>query len=223
MQVATLDSKRFDGPVVRVRSQVFREFMESPTNPSIPLLVTTTDIRTPKVSQLTADPISEIAWWIEGASQQFRILSDIFLVPALDNPHYARWRHVLATAQPGTALGLFKEEDWEARRVALFRTMSAHMKASWCRPVPGSVLKGGEDEAKSWPERVEEPNESMSEEEYKMAKRNWDAALSNFALMLVDPIEIDFVDVGVNPNTRSLFTKTLDGINVTWNEQALVP
>jgi hypothetical protein len=197
--------------------------MESPANRSLPLLVTTTDIRTPKVSQLTADPIGEIVWWIQGTQQQFRILSDMFLVPAPDNAHYARWRDVLATAQPGTALELFKEEDWEARRVAVFLTMSAHMKASWCKPVPGSVLRGGEDEAKSWPERVEEPNESMPEEEYKEAKRNWDRALNNFALMLIDPIEIDFVDLSVNPNTRSLFSKTVDGINITWNEQALVP
>ena len=65
-----------------------------------------------------------------------------------------------ANAGLGSAYAALAKEpnfDWEAKRVEVFKTMSAHMKASWCRPTPGSKLSEDDDEAKKWPERVEEP------------------------------------------------------------------
>ena len=90
------------------------------------------------------------------------------------------------------------------------------MRASWCRPVPGSRLHGGEEEARKWPVRVEEPADGDREE----SRQNWETALGNFALLIVDPTEVDFVDLGVAPNRRTRFWKTNLGV---WEEEDLVP
>lgn len=95
--------------------------------------------------------------------------------------------------------------------------MSAHMKASWCRPVPGSPLLGGDEEAKKWPERVEEPKDGDGNEENR---KNWETALANFALVVIEPLEVDYVELGVMPNRRAKFWKNGDGV---WEEQAVVP
>lgn len=107
--------------------------------------------------------------------------------------------------------------DWDTKRLEVFRSMSPYMKASWCRPVPGSPLAG--HDPKSWPERVDEPDEKSDTEEEKTKKKNWDTALSNFALLLIDPSEVDYVDLAVKPNQRTRFWITQG----RWEEQALVP
>ncbi|KAJ3499747.1 hypothetical protein NLJ89_g10063 [Agrocybe chaxingu] len=209
MQVATLDTSSSLGTISRVRSQIFRDWLESPQNASLPLLLTSTDIRAPKVSQLTASSKAEVVWWIEGTAQQFRIIADIYTVPHPEHALHSHFLDVLAKSESGTGLALFINEDWEARRVALFKTMGAHMKASWCRPVPGSPLKG---------------DPAAGKEKYEEAKRNWETALGNFALMIIDPIEVDFVDLSTSPDKRTLFTKKVSADDgVQWEETDLVP
>jgi len=70
--------------------------------------------------------------------------------------------------------------------------------------------------AKKWPVKLEEPTDGDSEE----ARKNWEAALENMALLVIDPTEIDFVELGVRPNRRTRFWRTSDG---GWEEEALVP
>lgn len=94
--------------------------------------------------------------------------------------------------------------------------MSSHMKATWCRPVPGSRLEGGYEESKKWLVKLEEPKESDSEE----TKKNWQTALDNFALLIIEPQEVDFLELGVVPNRRTLYRRTKDGL---WESDALVP
>lgn len=108
------------------------------------------------------------------------------------------------------------EYDWETKRVEVFKNMSAHMKASWCRPTPGSVLEGGPDAAKKWPVRVEEPKEGDSEE----VRKNWATALGNFALVVIEPSEVDYVTMAVVPNRRFMFTRAVEG---GWDEVEVVP
>jgi len=221
IQIATIDSTRPEGPIPRVRSHIFRAFLDSAANPSLPLLLSSTDIRTPKVQQLTTKPQAEVVWWIEGTKQQFRIIADIHIVPTPSHPLHSNFKQNLSNAEADSSLSLFKNDNWEARRVAMFKSMSAQMKASWCRPVPGSRLEGGQEEAKRWPDRIEEPKLGLPKEE---AKRNWDMALENFALVIIDPIEIDFVDLSSPPDRRTLFTKQKDASHsVVWVEEELVP
>ena len=105
--------------------------------------------------------------------------------------------------------------DWESKRSQVFDSMSGHMKASWCRPTPGSKLEGGYEEAKKWPQKLPRLGEAETEED----KKNLEIALGNFALVLIDPFEVDFVELGVNPNQRTKFTR--DGEN--WVEEIVVP
>ncbi|KAG5339495.1 hypothetical protein C0989_004011 [Termitomyces sp. Mn162] len=215
VQLASIDPTT---PVPHVRSLIFREFISPRSKPSLPLFLTTTDIRTPKISQIISNPHVEVAWWIEGTQEQFRISGIASAIPAPTNSLYKHFLHNVEHAVPNSAVATLKDEhfDWEAKRKESFENMSAHMKASWCRPTPGSPLEGGEEEAKKWPIRLEEPSEDGDEE----AKKNWDTALGNFALLIVDPTDVDYVELGVIPNRRTRFWRTSDG---SWDSEATVP
>ncbi|KJA28370.1 hypothetical protein HYPSUDRAFT_129559 [Hypholoma sublateritium FD-334 SS-4] len=223
IQIATLE-KKSDRIVPRVRSHIFRSFLDCPMNAGLPLLLSSTDIRTPKVRQLTQDPSADIAWWIEPTKQQFRISCEIYLLPAPGHHLHAHFTDVLANANRETSLAQFKTHDWEETRQTMFKSMSAHMKASWCRPIPGSPLIDDPKKVTvdSWPERLEDPGSDVTEEGYAEGKRLWDIALDNFALVVIDPYEIDFVDLSLIPNERILFTKQKGSLG-WWNEQKLVP
>ncbi|KAJ3865710.1 hypothetical protein EV359DRAFT_38153 [Lentinula novae-zelandiae] len=211
MQLASIDAT---SPIPHVRSHIFRSFLAPISNPALPLILTTTDVRSPKTAQIIANPHVNIAWWIEGTQEQFRISGVASIISSPQDPLYKQFIYSTTSRE---------NFDWEVKREEVFKTMSAHMKASWCRPTPGSPLLGGQEEAKTWPERVDEPkdsDESDESEEEKKNRKNWDVALRNFALILVDPTEVDYVELGVFPNRRSLFNRSTQGI---WKEQELVP
>ncbi|KAG6883552.1 hypothetical protein C0993_005501 [Termitomyces sp. T159_Od127] len=215
---ALAEHEKATAPVPHVRSHIFREFITPKSKPSLPLFLTTTDIRTPKTAQIISNPHVQVAWWIEGTQEQFRISGTASAIPAPTNSLYRQFLHNVKHAVPNSALATLKDEnfDWEAKRRESFKNMSAHMKASWCRPTPGSPLEGGEEEAKKWPVRLEEPAEDADEE----AQKNWKTALDNFALLVVDPTDVDYVELGVIPNRRTRFWRTSDG---SWDSEAIVP
>ncbi|RXW17596.1 hypothetical protein EST38_g8258 [Candolleomyces aberdarensis] len=213
----------------------------------LPLVVTSTDLRTPKVSQIKANSKVEFAWWINGESDddktriQFRISGKAFLIPSPTGPSkdlYGEFEKTvedsfkLPRSEAQGYLGLqslsnvYQQSSpkgfWESQRQASFRSLSAYMKASWCKPPPGTPLSlyGGPEAAKKWPQRVEEPSESDSPEEREKKQKNWDEALGNFVLVLIEPVEVDFVDLGVQPNKRFRFWRDEKGV---WGEQELVP
>ncbi|KAI9067180.1 hypothetical protein FKP32DRAFT_1564218, partial [Trametes sanguinea] len=104
--------------------------------------------------------------------------------------------------------------DWEAQRRELFAKMSPGMRASWCVPgAPGSVLESYEEQ-KAWPRKV--PQDPETEED----RKNEETALKNFALMLIEPVSVDWVELGVQPNRRTVFTRREDGV---WTEQLAIP
>ncbi|KAG6874623.1 hypothetical protein C0992_007241 [Termitomyces sp. T32_za158] len=215
VQLASIDPT---APVPHVRSHIFREFIIPKSKPSLPLFLTTTDIRTPKTAQIISNPHVQVAWWIEGTQEQFRISGTASAIPAPTNGLYKQFLHNVKHAVPNSAVATLKDEnfDWEAKRKESFKNMSAHMKASWCRPTPGSPLEGGEEEAKKWPVRLEEPTEDADEE----FKRNWETAMENFALLVVDPTDVDYVELGVIPNRRTRFWRKSDG---SWDSEVIVP
>ncbi|KAG7100015.1 hypothetical protein E1B28_001802 [Marasmius oreades] len=232
IQLASIDP---NSPIPHVRSHIFRSFLTSKKNPEserLPLILTTTDIRTPKVKQIIENSHVEIAWWIEGTQEQFRISGIASVIPARDHPLYKYFEDAIKVAEPSSGLRKIVGEngtdfDWEEKRGEVFATMSPYAKAGWCRPAPGSLLTGGEEEAKKWPVRVEKPGDEksedgkeVSEEEKAKNKKNWETALGNFAVMIVDPTEVDYVEVGVFPNRRTKFWRNERGF---WEESPLVP
>ncbi|KAF5377123.1 hypothetical protein D9757_008807 [Collybiopsis confluens] len=237
IQLASIDAS---SPIPTVRSLIFRSFLNPNSNPELPLIISTTDVRSPKTVQIIANPHVHVAWWIEGTQEQFRVSGTASIIPSPLDPLHKHFLHSTTTtpssvspsligsshiASSGGLAALGRENfDWEAKRNQVFQTMSAHMKASWCRPTPGSPIAGGEEEVKKWPERIDEPRNSQGSpdesEDEKENRRNWDKALRNFALLVVDPTEIDYIELGVIPNRRTKFTRSAQG---TWKEEALVP
>ncbi|KAJ7292673.1 pyridoxamine 5'-phosphate oxidase-domain-containing protein [Mycena rebaudengoi] len=206
LQCASIDPST---PVPHVRCLLFRSFMSPTDDPSHPLLVLTADVRTPKMAQMIANPHVQVVWWFDGTQEQYRIAGRAHIIPA---PGHALHKHFIHSVQ---ALSHGAAFDWEAKRLEIFRSMSPNSKASWCRPVPGSRLKGGQDEAKKWPVEIEEPKEGDEE-----GKRNWETALSNFALIIIEPTGVDYVELSPVPNLRTRFWMTA---KEEWTEEQLVP
>ncbi|KAI0763994.1 pyridoxamine 5'-phosphate oxidase-domain-containing protein [Trametes elegans] len=208
-QVASIDARNKP----RVRSQVHRGFFTPDDRPDLPLLVTSTDARSAKVAQLLSNQHVELAWWMEGSQEQFRLSGYAHIRPSPTAPG----DESRPTPIPADAAALKALEaqgfDWETKRRALFAGMSPGMRASWCVPrAPGSALASAEEQ-EAWPRAV--PPEPSSEED----ARNYEAALSNFALMLVEPVEVDWVELGVKPQRRTFFKREGE----KWVEQPVVP
>lgn len=198
--------------IPRVRSCILREFLGAKASPSLPLLLSTTDIRTPKCTQILSNPDVEGVLWIEKTQEQYRFTGKTSIIPTPAHPYHAQF-----DPSRGPALTALKNEgiDWEKKRTESFDTMSGHMKASWCRPVPGSKLDGGYEEGKKWPEKLPKLGEAENEED----KKNLEKALGNFALLVIDPVEVDYVELGVIPNQRTNLTREGE----KWVEQIVVP
>ncbi|KAF8167326.1 pyridoxamine 5'-phosphate oxidase-domain-containing protein [Crassisporium funariophilum] len=214
LQLATIDANG----IPRVRSLTFREFLVDPANPSLPLLLCSSDVRTPKINQIVAHPKAELVWWVEPTKHQFRIIADVHISPDPAHDLSSRFQDGLKDAGAGTALVLFGGYDWEAKRRALFKTSMGAIKASMCRPVTGSRVK--EDE-KEWPQTLEDPDADgvdMPQEKREEARRNLEEALSNFALIVVDPIEVDLAEFS-RESHRTHFSKKSGGQG--WDEVML--
>jgi len=195
--------------VPQVRSCIIRELISPDGNKHLPILLTTTDIRTPKVEQILANDTAQINWWIEPTQDQFRLTGKVSIFPDPANKAFHSGGNVGFKTLPGGF-------DWGAKRVQVFDSLSDHMRASWCRPTPGSRMEGGYDEAKKWPKSVPTTTGATNEEEKKLVE----VALGNFALVLIEPTFVDWVQMGVVPNQRTFFTRGDDG---SWIETIVVP
>ncbi|KAI5120803.1 hypothetical protein M0805_002430 [Coniferiporia weirii] len=233
-QLATIGSSGTFASVPRVRSLIHRAFL-APRTPARPLLLTTTDVRTPKAHQLAQNARVELAWWLPRPEEQLRIIGTAHVLPSPDFSLRASGEaeytdkekediegavKALREAFPRVELG-GETFDWEALRGEQFDVMSGHMRASWFRPTPGTRLDNPEL-ADSWPQKLPKRKE-VADEDTDMnpeMKGQVDAALRNFALVVIDPTEVDYVELGVVPNRRTRFFKNEEG---SWMEEALVP
>ena len=66
------------------------------------------------------------------------------------------------------------------------------MRATWCRPAPGTPLKGGYEEMNDWPVAVPKPSDAKTEKE--------ELALSNDAIIVIEPLNVDWVEMVIKPN-----------------------
>ncbi|KAH9043665.1 pyridoxamine 5'-phosphate oxidase-domain-containing protein [Lactarius pseudohatsudake] len=203
-QLATVD----DAGKPCVRSLVHRAFLVPPSRPAFPILVTSTDIRSAKVHHIAHANTVELVWWINATLDQFRI-SGLALVFA--SPQRSIIPHTAVECGGINALEM-SGVDWEAKRRELFDAVSEETRASWCRPI-GIPLKVGE--ANDWPTTVPKPNEAKTDREKELAE----LALSNCAIIAIDPLRVDWVQLGTKPYQRTFFTRTEDG----WSEEAIVP
>ncbi|KAJ7757585.1 hypothetical protein B0H16DRAFT_1721318 [Mycena metata] len=98
-------------PVPHVRSC---GFVFPTDNPSRPLLLSTTDVRTPKTPQMIANPHVQVVGWINGAAPHRR-----------KGAHRPRTgpRPPQALCAPISALSEGQKYDWEAKRLELFKVL----------------------------------------------------------------------------------------------------
>lgn len=180
-----------DNDVPRVRHIAHRSFLSQYT--PRPLLVTTTDVRSPKVSQLSSSgQVGEIAWWIEDSGEQYRITAKTYILPKPGHPLHEQF--------PFERLGESSNESiedsrqwWEKARINVFdNQLGGALRASFCRPIPGSPLPGGYDSAKQWPEKLPRTNEA--EEGSKEAVQIIEA-LNNFSLCIFEPFKVERIEL----------------------------
>lgn len=108
----------------------------------------------------------------------------------------------------------WSQKKWEEKRVELFESMPPGLKATWARAeAPGSILSSGGAGSEKWPRTVD------ANDNHGSAGDNWHLALSNFAMVILDPISVDVLDMSVHPNRRFDFQKWDGG----WVEQETVP
>ncbi|KAF8333169.1 uncharacterized protein EI90DRAFT_2917471, partial [Cantharellus anzutake] len=203
-----------DQGIPRVRSIIHRSVLhlEAP----VPLLVSTTDIRTPKVGQILASDgnIAEIAWWIEGASEQYRITARTHILPSKNNPLYANFP--FTRLSPHLDLE-YAQQWWEEQRIDHFNNkMGGVLRASFCRATPGADLPSGYDTAKKWPQEL--PKYGLTEHGTKEEGQVREA-LGNFSLLVLEPFAVDRVELGIVPNRRTQW----DFKGEVWVEKIVVP
>jgi len=211
---ATVDATMPLNPIPHVRSVVHRTFISPSENTH--LLAFTTDVRTPKVKEAVkgSDSRGEIMWWIAGSSEQYRFNGVVHILP-----HPA---HPLAKIFPAERLAPEKAEDggswdWEKERLRLFdEKMSPDLRASFVRPAPDTVLQSY-DEAGKWPQTL--PKSYEIEEGDGKTKALVEEALRNFSVVVFEPQQVDWVELGVVPNRRTKFEKTGE----EWKEWIVVP
>lgn len=125
--------------------------------------------RSPKARQLAAAPQVELAWWLAATQHQFRIVGSAYILPSpsfSSHPSSASSSASDPTLSsfsfpfPAAKLAPYDGFNWERERVRQFRRLSPELRASFCRPVPGTTLGewGGkmEDLPQTLPETVDE-------------------------------------------------------------------
>jgi len=131
--------------------------------------------------------------------EQFRISGTAFLVS--HEKHAARGSRDLPP-----------DVDWPTMRRETFNTVSGAIRASWCRPIPGSPLT---EPAEAWPTSLPPLDAEMDDVTREQTQR----AFENFALLVICPMAVDFVELKPVPNLRTKYTIE-EG---AWKEEPLVP
>jgi pyridoxamine 5'-phosphate oxidase len=105
--------------------------------------------------------------------------------------------------------------EWEHERLKAYDALSGFLRASFLRPVPGSKLVNPED-AKKWPKELPTRAEAANDKE----KEQVDEALKNCAMLLLEPREVDVLELAPVPNLRTIYVKSSD---ISWTEESVVP
>ncbi|KAJ9479408.1 tRNA-dihydrouridine(20) synthase [NAD(P)+] [Pseudozyma hubeiensis] len=218
----------------------------APQNPSFgssPCLMTTTDVRTPKVAQLTSQSSlrssgqdgsrggeCEIAWWIESTQMQFRISGTVHVLPTKDHP--LRSLFPFERLSPPRAPDAMDQDaesfDWDGERTRIFNKLNPGLLASFCRPTPGTPhpnaqqldsAKPKDDTSSPWPLELPQPGKEENDEQ----KKQLEQSEKNFGLVVVEPYKVDLVNLA--DDTRTIY-ELVEGENAatgTWTSRRVVP
>lgn len=215
---------------------------QNPAFGSSPCLMTTTDVRTPKVQQLTAQSSlraqghdgsrggeCEIAWWIESTQMQFRISGTVHVLPTPQHPLRSLFPFErLSPPRASDASHADERFDWDGERKRIFEKLSPGLLASFCRPIPGSphpnahqlhTAKPKDSTNSPWPLELPPPGK----EENDQQRQQLAESERNFALVVIEPYKVDLVNLA--HDTRTIY-ELVPGENAAtgrWTRRPVVP
>ncbi|EST05209.1 Pyridoxamine 5'-phosphate oxidase, Alr4036 family, FMN-binding domain protein [Kalmanozyma brasiliensis GHG001] len=215
---------------------------QNPAFGSSPCLMTTTDVRTPKVQQLTSQSSlrshgedgsrggeCEIAWWIESTQMQFRISGTVHVLPTKDHPLRSLFPFErLSPPRAPDAMDSDEAFDWDGERTRIFNKLNAGLLASFCRPTPGTPhpnaakldsAKPKDDTSSPWPLELPQPGKEENDKQKEQLKESE----KNFALVVVEPYKVDLVNLA--EDTRTIY-ELVSGENAAtgkWTSRRVVP
>lgn len=141
------------------------------------------------MSSNAAGGLLELAWWLPSTQEQFRIRARSYIC--------AQAGHAINQHFPGARLAPpladGKEFNWEDERVRIFRKMSPALRASYCRPTPGTPLhddqhKRGDIDPHTFPLVLPTDLDAKTDAE----KQYIVEALTNMSLLVIEPFEVDW-------------------------------
>jgi pyridoxamine 5'-phosphate oxidase len=187
------------------------------TLPPSSVLLTTTDLRTPKAQQQIlsseASPPQrgapfELAWWFTGTGEQFRFLG----TARLWHPSLASSSSPSSSSPLPSHLAPSDTFDWESERKRIFRKLSPQLRSTFIRPVPGTPLNECGVDLSRLPEEM---GDDMEED--PVVKR----AFENFALVVLEVEGADWLNLKKVPNEREQWRRGCsDG---EWRQWSVVP
>lgn len=214
---------------------------QNPKFGSSPCLMTTSDVRTPKVQQLTSQSSlraqgsdgsrggeTEIAWWIESTQLQFRISGTVHVLPT--KGHALRSLFPFERLSPPRAPDASSTEpfDWDGERTRIFNKLSPGLLASFCRPIPGSPhpnanqlssAKPKDDTNSPWPLELPQPGKEENDEQ----KRQLEESEKNFALVVIEPYKVDLVNLADDTRTIYELEQGHNAATGHWTARRVVP
>ncbi|WFD27269.1 pyridoxal 5'-phosphate synthase [Malassezia nana] len=173
----------------RVRYVVHRGFLGDTD-----CLLTTTDVRSDKGQQMGLGqrvPV-ELAWYIASNRKQFRIRGQAFLVGCNDATG--------TIASPRTTGFWPAAQDWTAERKRMWDHLSPEMRRTFFGQAPGSFLL------------------QTAQTDTEQSAEQLDHVSANFALLVVEPEEVDQLDL--KAFQRTIYTRQSTGV---WMQRQVAP
>ena len=172
----------------------------SPVNESDVLLQTTIDLRAPGASKIRSTPdAASVHWWLPKSEARYRLKCTAYLLPHPSHPACAEF----------PVLQLGPNVDWETERLKAYDALPGALRALFCCPLWGKKHWTPED-AQDWPTELPMRAEAKDGTE----KEKVDEALMNFAVLLLEPSEVEVIEYKPVPKLRTKYVKDGDG----WTE-----
>ena len=193
---------------------LYRQFLHTKQyGASLPLIMICTHAQTAKADQLIANSKVGICWWFNDAVQQFRIRGRAYIIL---NP-----KHEIAYKPPRPPFELEDGRSWDEERIRCFEhDIDFKLRGWFARGAPGEVIEGGYE---SWPGRPFGLHPTVEEAESEEEKHQIRKADLDFAIIVIEPVEIDVAELGMQPVRRRIWSRKEAGGRYHWDSVAVIP